>query len=422
MSELEKLRQQAERWARLRHEQDGRALPEISEFDEHALKKLIYELQMSETSNSDEPNDLKSIKALCDMPEPLGMPNDIEKRIYGAIAARFAGCTLGVPVEGYQIADMERIAAGDGTPFPPTEYWHSAVNPDGVQYGVDKRSNYTLSHIEYVPVDDDITYLVLNMEMLKKYGSKYSVYDMSEIWLDILPYACTAEDEAIKLMRNGVPADHAADHNPFVEWIGAAIRADAFGYVCAGDPAAAAELAYNDAYLTHRRNGIYGEMYTAALISAAFCVPPIEAVNIAKRCIPRNCRLRKDIDWALSQKDKVTDHNTARRLIDDRFGRMDTVHIENNVCAVIFALMLGKNDCTQAIANSVAMGLDNDCNAATVGSVTGAYLGIDGVEEKWYKPFNDEVRTYLTGYEKVTVSGMVKDFTEMYLKNKENKL
>ena len=28
-----------------------------------------------------------------------------------------------------------------------------------------------------------------------------------------------------------------AEDNPFIEWIGAAIRADAFGYVCAGRPA-----------------------------------------------------------------------------------------------------------------------------------------------------------------------------------------
>lgn len=422
MNDIEKLRDRAKLWSRLRLEQDGTQEQDLAAMSESELTRLIERLENSENKSADEPNDLAGILALCDMPEKLGAPTNIEKRMLGAVAGRFAGCTLGVPVEGYSIDRMKSIAEAGGTPFPPTEYWHTVENPDGIQYGVDKRSSYALGGIKYVPVDDDITYPVLNMLALKKYGAKYTVSDMAQLWLDILPYACTAEDETMKMLKAGVTADHAAEGNPFVEWIGAAIRADAFGYACAGDPAAAALLSYNDAFLTHRRNGIYGEMYTAALIAAAFCVPPLEAVEVAKRCIPRNCRLRRDIDWALAQKGKVTDYRAARALIDGRFPGMDNVHIENNVCAVIFALMLGEGDFTKAIAQSVAMGLDNDCNAATVGSVMGAWLGIDGVDKKWYEPFDNTVRTYLTGYETVKLDYIVDSFVELYKKiGKEQK-
>ena len=58
-----------------------------------------------------------------------------------------------------------------------------------------------------------------------------------------------------------------------IDGLGALIRADGFGYACAGDPRKAAELAYRDAYLTHRRNGIYGEMLFAAAIAAAAIAP-----------------------------------------------------------------------------------------------------------------------------------------------------
>ena len=72
-------------------------------------------------------------------------------------------------------------------------------------------------------------------------------------------------------LRAGIAAEHAAEkNNPYAQWIGADIRADGFAYAAAGDPALAASLGYRDAYLTHRRNGIYGEMFFAAAEAAAF--------------------------------------------------------------------------------------------------------------------------------------------------------
>src|SRR5258706_11732371 len=59
-------------------------------------------------------------------------------------------------------------------------------------------------------------------------------------------------------------------NNPYREWVGAQIRADVYGYVNPGDPRSAATLAYQDAVLSHRANGIYGEMWAAALVAAAF--------------------------------------------------------------------------------------------------------------------------------------------------------
>ena len=46
----------------------------------------------------------------------------------------------------------------------------------------------------------------------------------------------------------------------------------------------------------------------------------------------------------------------------------------------------------------MAIGLDNDCNAATAGSIAGAWCGMSGVEEKWYIPFAGSVLSYLKGY------------------------
>ncbi|GAA3501272.1 hypothetical protein GCM10019016_083790 [Streptomyces prasinosporus] len=55
--------------------------------------------------------------------------------------------------------------------------------------------------------------------------------------------------------------------------IGALIRADVHGWVSPGAPRRAAALARKDAVLSHTGNGVYGAMWAAALVAAAFTAP-----------------------------------------------------------------------------------------------------------------------------------------------------
>ena len=89
---------------------------------------------------------------------------------------------------------------------------------------------------------------------------------------------------------------------------------------------------------------------------------------------------------------------------------MNPVHTINNMVAIVFALMLGGNDFQKCISECVAIGLDNDCTGATVGSIAGACLGFDAIPEYWYKNFNDTVVTYLTGYEKLSLADVINRF------------
>ena len=70
-----------------------------------------------------EPDDLCAIRAL----RPAGprrlwatfAPREYAPRLEGALLARFAGCTLGAPVEGWPIDRMEALARANGQPFHP---------------------------------------------------------------------------------------------------------------------------------------------------------------------------------------------------------------------------------------------------------------------------------------------------------------
>lgn len=363
-----------------------------------------------------QPDKLEEILAL--RPEgadaaPIKVEN-LESRMKGALIGRFAGCMLGIPVELYPVARMQQLALECGMQFPPVDYWTHTDDPDRIHYGVNKRTDYMLQNIDKVAVDDDITYVILNLLLLEKYGKKYSVDDVGELWLDILPYACTAEDEALQQLKSGTRAECAANFNDYVEWIGAAIRADAFGYAEAGNPQAAAALAYHDAYLTHRKNGIYGEMFCAASVAAAFTAKtPLDAVREGMKQIPKESELYQALEWAFSYEGRITNYLKARALIDEKFSNMHPVHTINNMVAIVFALMLGGNDYTKCIGECVAMGLDNDCTGATVGSIAGACLGIENIPAHWYDKFNNTVSTYLKGYETLALDDVIDRFIKL---------
>jgi ADP-ribosylglycohydrolase len=199
-----------------------------------------------------------------------------------------------------------------------------------------------------------------------------------------------------------------------VQWIGADIRSDPWGYLAPGLPEKAAEMAWKDAWLSHRRNGIYGEMYFSAVIAAAFATEcPIEALKLGLNEIPADCLLARDIRWALEHGKGISNYIEARRAVEERFGGMSGVHTNLNACLTIFGLMIGGEDFSRCIGETVAMGYDNDCTAATVGSIFGAAKGIGAIPEHWYKPFHNKVLTYINGHPQLSIDDVLRRFTVM---------
>lgn len=379
------------------------------------VEKKLRALKPDAALLAKEPDDYEAIQALCEGGNTFKPVDNLNERMAGAVLGRFAGCTLGVPVENWSIDRMEALAKYCGMAFPPEEYWREVDRVWEIQYGADTRDKYKHGSIDGVPADDDITYTVLGLLIIEKYGFDFTTADVGEYWKEYLPYACTAEDVALRNLKKGIDAYHAAEvDNPYCQWIGADIRADGFAFAAAGNPHLAATMGYRDAYLSHRRNGIYGEMFFAAVEAAAFTVgDPIDAVRIGLREIPKECTLHKDIEWALEAGPSITDFRAARDAVDRRFAGMSRVHTNNNACLTIFGLMLGKGDFSKTISNVVAMGLDNDCTGATAGSILGAIVGKSGIPEHWIKPFGDTVRTYIKDNAELSISDLVRRFTRL---------
>ena len=79
-------------------------------------------------------------------------------------------------------------------------------------------------------------------------------------------------------------------------------------------------MAYRDAYISHRRNGIYGEMYFSAVISAALEVDnTIDALKIGLEEIPKDCLLARDIRWALEAGKDIKNLMDAHEAVKERW-------------------------------------------------------------------------------------------------------
>ncbi len=418
-SDLRKLVEYIEEYTRLKHEYgagDAACLYADAGRKLEAVLERIKKLPVSDALLKKEPDGLNEIRALREAgPRRLWLKLEEPRymdRLQGAFIGRMAGCTLGAPVEFWTVEGMEKWAEYIGDRFPNQHYWSSIKNPNELRYKRSACEDYTLQKMDGVPVDDDIVYTLLGLLIAEDYGPDFTVEDVGAAWLKYLPYACTAEDVALKNLKAGIPPRMVADvDNPYCQWIGADIRSDPWGYMAPGWPEKAAEMAWNDAMISHRRNGVYGEMFFSAAIAAAFAVDdPLEAVRVGLTEIPAECALHADVLWALEAGKGIRDYRAARAAVDEHFDGMSGVHTNNNACLTVFGLMIGGGDFSRTIAETVAMGLDNDCTAATAGSIMGAVLGIGGIPAHWYERFNNKVYSYLNGPESFVISELIERF------------
>jgi ADP-ribosylglycohydrolase len=362
-----------------------------------------------------EPSALEAIqRERPDGPRRLSLPlteAEVEDRLLGAWLGRCAGCTLGKPVEGWsrkRIRDYLELAGE----YPLQDYIPLVESPPEWVSFHPSHLETVRGRIRYMARDDDIDYTILGLHVLEQFGPGFTTLNVAETWLTHLPYRMvyTAERVAYRNLVNGLqPPQTAAYRNPYREWIGAQIRADGFGYAAAGLPEAAAELAFRDATLSHVKNGIYGEMFVAAMLAAALATDDVrKVIEIGLSEIPARSRLAAAMRQVMDWHEQYNDWEQAWGAVNASFGGYHRVHTINNAAVVLLGLLYGEGDLEQSITVAVMGGWDTDCNGATVGSIVGAMKGARALPEKWVGPLNDRVRSYVIGYDNTRISELAR--------------
>ena len=417
---LNDLDRQINLWTQLKAETGATGVADkVREIDALIAEKLaeLRALPDDPALRAAEPDDLVGIRAL----RPPGerrywnkLPESTYRdRLEAALLGRFSGCVLGSIVECWEVEQMERWADYLGDAFPPADYWSAAERPHDLKYRTSPREAFTRAKMDGVPTDDDLIYTQLGLLILEDYGPDFSLSDVGAAWMKYLPHAATAEGIALSNLHAGVPAEEAAiADNPFIHWIGADIRSDPWGYAAPGWPEKAAEFAWRDASISHRRNGIYGAMYFSAVISAAFALGnPRAALEAGLAEIPADCMLARELCWALEVAHSINNYRQARVAVDERYAGMHRIHTINNAVLTAWGLCIGGEDFTKVIGETVAMGLDNDCTAATAGSIFGAAYGVDAIPARWTRNFNNKAHSYIIGNESFAIDDMIDRFS-----------
>jgi len=190
------------------------------------------------------------------------------------------------------------------------------------------------------------------------------------------------------------PLSGAVDNKAWSWSNGAWIRSEIWACLFPGDPDEALKFAWLDACADHEGEGIYAEMFTVALESAAFVEKDLRklvAVGLSK--IPEKSRLRESIDLVCKCYDAGEPWQTARNKVVELNADLGFFQAPANVAFAILGLLYGEGDFGRTVCLATDCGDDTDCTAATAGAVWGILYGIEAIPEKWTKPIGNTIVT-----------------------------
>lgn len=354
-----------------------------------------------------------------------------EEHLKGAWFGRCAAVILGKPLEmGYD--DHKTREYLESVDAYPLNDW---VPEYSAKLDIRLREDCvpsTRGHVEYVQPDDDVHYTILALLLAEKHGLNFTLEDVGDRFLNQVPYRwlwCSSRQAYHHMVRMSETAEYKKMLpeirmmlNPFRECIDGQISADFWGYINPANPQRAATLARNACRLTLAKNGLYGAMFVAGCLSAAFCenVTVDQILDAGLSVIPSRSRLAEAVKFVRKDYAESQDWQQTCRKIYERYGHLPFGGTLNNLSFVVLSLLHGNLDYSRTITTAVLCGTDTDCNAGTAGSIVGAAVGKAGIPAHWTDPLHDSVRTVVADFGFGTISDLVARTQKVWLHTKDD--
>jgi ADP-ribosylglycohydrolase len=280
------------------------------------------------------------------------------RRVFGCWLGKAIGGTLGQPHEGH--AGELNLSFYDPV-------------PDGV-----------------VP-NDDLDLQVMALEAVRRHGPDLSRLDLAAAWIEHVDFPWDEYGSALANLRRGILPPLSGSHANYCgDCMGSPIRSEVWAVLAPGDPELACALAYEDAVIDHDGEGVWGELFLAAIESAAFVVHDRDRlIELGLSAIPPDCRIARAVRSTLDWFARDPDWHTVRRRILEQFGHHNFTDAPQNLAFIVLGWLAGK-DFGDAICTAVNCGQDTDCTGATLGALLGI-LSPDDIPQRWRRPVGQEI-------------------------------
>ena len=285
---------------------------------------------------------------------------DYRARVMGCWLGKAAGGTLGMPFEGQ-----------DG----PLDVWFYSPVPT-----------------EMLP-NDDLDLQVLWACVLDKQDPvRVDRHVLARAWRENCRFPWDEYGVARRNLAEGIaPPLSGSFDNWFARGMGAAIRSEVWACLAPGDPTLAALYAYEDACVDHAGEGIWAEVFFAALESAAFASSdPDDLLDGAEAALPPESEVRRAAHdtrlwWRASR-----DWRIVRAKVLEGYGHENFTDVVMNVAFTVLGWLAGEGDFGRAVCIANNCGKDTDCTAATVGALMGI-IDPAGIPDEWLAPIGRDL-------------------------------
>ena len=241
-------------------------------------------------------------------------------------------------------------------------------------------------------ISEDLTAEQIGITVLN-----YVPYEHGFFWWG--GYGVSAEHTMYLNLRNGIKAPNSGSIRQngkiMPTQIGGQIFIDTWGLVCPCDFKKAARYAQKAASIAWDSDGIYGGMFIAACISAAFDDSDvISVIHKALSVIPEDCEYAKTvrdiIAWYSLHPDNWRDclaYVKKNYWVDKYIGNC---HIIPNSAIIVLALLYGEGNFKKSLNICNMCGFDTDCNVGNIGTILGVLNGLDNMDlKRWFAEIND---------------------------------
>ncbi|HET6442047.1 MAG TPA: ADP-ribosylglycohydrolase family protein [Phycisphaerae bacterium] len=261
-----------------------------------------------------------------------------------------------------------------------------------------QRHTHALEYYEPVPdkaaPNDDLDLQLVWLKMLEEQGVDPSVRMFADYWSRYAKaYPWNEYGFFMRNFARGLrPPVAGCFENYFVDEMGSPIRSEIWACLHAGDPQAAARMAWKDSTIDHAGGeGTCGEMFWAAVEAAAFVErDPMTLIRVGLGMIPLASHLARSIREAVWCHENGLTWGEARERIATRFAGIQPCHAVPNAGFTIIGWLYGK-DFGDRICKAVNCGYDTDCTGATLGALLGILEGTVGIPAPWRDPVGDRI-------------------------------